>query len=733
MTHSFRFKPLTLLVLQALTFAAYAQESGSDAQVITVFGQGQTRQLQKLTSRDLTEALPGSSPLKILEKLPGVSFQSADPFGAYEWSTRFSVRGFNQNQMGFTLDGIPLGDMSYGNNNGLHISRAISSENIRGVNLSQGSGAVGTASTSNLGGTVQFLSKDPSDTMGGTFAQTFGSNSTFRTFVRFDTGLLPSDTKISASLTRHRSNKWKGDGGQDLDQFNSKLVQRFGDNKLSIFYNHSDRKEIDYQDTSLEMTKRLGYRWDNYAPDFQRAVNAARGVYKGAETSIDDAYYQASGLRKDDLAGATLDLKLAESATLKTSLYHHRNVGQGHWYTPYVATSPTMPISIRTTEYSIGRDGVISDLTLDLGRHTINTGFWVERSLHSVTRNYYAVIDDRDTNSYLSNPFRTDFRQNYVTTTTQFYAQDTVSMLDDKLKLNFGFKSPKVAIDSSSVIGTRAAGSVVAKKSFLPQIGLNYALTRDTELFTSLAQNMRAFSPGIGGVFSQSQASFNASSASLQPETSITLEGGYRFKSGGFNGSVAAYHTEFKDRQLGVTNCPAIVGCAPTFGNVGKVVTNGIEAAAELKLAPQWSWFNSLTYNDSKYKSDYLDRGVVATSGKQVVDAPKLMFDTELSYENEQWFARTNAKFTDKRYYTYLNDASVPQFWLMNLSTGYKLKSIGGLKDVAIQFNVNNLLNKNYFSTIGSNGFSKSDPNGSSQTLLVGAPRQMFLTIGGKI
>ena len=36
-----------------------------------------------------------------------------------------NIRGFNQNQLGFTLDGVPLGDMSYGNTNGLHISRAI--------------------------------------------------------------------------------------------------------------------------------------------------------------------------------------------------------------------------------------------------------------------------------------------------------------------------------------------------------------------------------------------------------------------------------------------------------------------------------------------------------------------------------------------------------------------------------------------------------------------------------
>ena len=51
---------------------------------------------------------------------------SSDPFGAYEWATRISVRGFGQEQLGFTLDGVPLGNMAYGNDNGLHISRAIS-------------------------------------------------------------------------------------------------------------------------------------------------------------------------------------------------------------------------------------------------------------------------------------------------------------------------------------------------------------------------------------------------------------------------------------------------------------------------------------------------------------------------------------------------------------------------------------------------------------------------------
>ena len=124
---------------------------------------------------------------------------------------------------------------------------------------------------------------------------------------------------------------------------------------------------------------------------------------------------------------------------------------------------------------------------------------------------------------------------------------------------------------------------------------------------------------------------------------------------------------------------------------------------------------------------------LVDIAGKQVVDSPKLMFKTELSYETPQWFGRVGGKYTDKRFYTYSNDASVPAYWVMNLSTGYKQKNLGGIKDFSIQLNVENLLNKQYFSTIGSNGFQTFDPTGTAQTLLSGAPRQLFVTVSGKI
>lgn len=78
-----------------------------------------TRSEQSVGHTQLQRILPGVSPLKALQILPGVVFNNADPWGNNEQNSSLFIHGFNQNQLGYTLDGIPLGDQAYGNYNGL--------------------------------------------------------------------------------------------------------------------------------------------------------------------------------------------------------------------------------------------------------------------------------------------------------------------------------------------------------------------------------------------------------------------------------------------------------------------------------------------------------------------------------------------------------------------------------------------------------------------------------------
>ena len=703
--------------------AANAQQP-ADLATVQIFGQGQARQVQNITRDDLAAALPGASPLKTLEKLPGVSFQSADAHGSYEWSTRFGIRGYSQGQLGFTLDGVPLGNMSYGNNNGLHISRAISPENLRQVELSQGTGDVGIASTSNLGGAVQFHSADPAGQQAVSAAQTVGSHHTNRTFLRFDSG-----NGWYASALRQHAEKWRGSGPQDLKQFNARSLHRVGDFSLRSFYSYADRAETDYQDMSPDMLRRLGWMWDNYAPDWERSLLAARGIFSGNVNNLDDAYFAARGLRKDHLAYAVLEYgpqsgPWAGGATI----YYHRNEGQGHWYTPYTPTSASDPISIRTTEYGINRRGLQAHATRSSGRHTITAGAWFEQNTHELARRFYAATGPEDTNRFLDNPFLTGFAQSFRVRTTQFHLQDRMRFLDDRLTLVAGVKHPSVTIDATSINAARAAGRLQAKKGLLPQLGVNFDYSKELDFFASAARNMRAFEAGVYGQFSQSQEAFDLGGAKLRPETSLSVDAGVRYQRSNVAASLAVYSTAFRDRLLSVATCAGVVGCPNTVVNVGKVASRGLEGAVHWTPVRHWSWFNSMTFNDSRYQSDYFDQGkLVPVDGKRAVDTPRLMWHTEAAYDDKRWFARLAGKYTGARYYSFLNDARVPPFTVWNLSAGYRWQGW------SIQVQLGNLGNKRYFSTAGSNQFVASDPGGAFPTLLTGAPREIFISVSGKL
>ncbi|PTT12497.1 TonB-dependent receptor plug domain-containing protein, partial [Caulobacter sp. HMWF025] len=309
--------------------------ANTEVDAVIVIGQGQSRQVQALKDDAIALEAAGSSPLKAIDKLPGVTFQSSDAFGSYEWSTRISIRGFNQNQLGFTLDGIPLGDMSYGNHNGLHISRAITSENIGRLELAQGAGSLATASTSNLGGTLQFFSRNPSEAFGAQTNVTVGSDNMYRLFGRVDTGAIEAlgGLRGYVSVADQSTDKWKGGGEQKQRQYEIKAVLPLGEGDLTAFYNRSERREQDYQDLSFEMIKRLGRNWDNTQPNWALAVAAGRAYLTGGTlpapfATVDDAYYSGAGIRDDNLYGASLNLPINDMVKLNATAYGHTNEGQ---------------------------------------------------------------------------------------------------------------------------------------------------------------------------------------------------------------------------------------------------------------------------------------------------------------------------------------------------------------------------------------------------------------------
>lgn len=719
--------------------AADTAAAGTDDTEIVVYGRGEIRSVAEVGAKDIALTTPGSSPFKAIEKLPGVNFQSADPFGAYEWSTRISLRGFNQNQLGFTLDGIPLGDMSYGNTNGLHISRAIISDNIGTVRVSQGAGALGTASTSNLGGTIEFLSRQPSDKFGIAANATYGSAETVRAFVGVDTGDL-GGLRASLSYAHLDAGKWKGVGAQRSNQVNAKATYDFGNSgKITGFVNFSDRKENDYQDLSLDQISRLGYNNDNISNNFALARQIAKAYQTGTPfpapyQTVDDVYYDAGGLRRDWLTGLKVEGKLAEGLTASLQGYYHHNKGQGSWFTPYTPSPGTdNPISFRTTEYKISREGIIGNLAYETGKNKIAASIWYENNDFDQARRFYAVtgttVPSTTALTYQSNPFFTQWYNAFKTKTVQISLQDTFE-LSDQFSVSAGFKGNSVKLEASQIAVTnaRATGNIKNEDFFQPQFGILYKIDDRNELYANYTENQRAFTAAATGAspFATTQTGFDfiLAKGSLRPETSKTVEGGYRFGAGSLRGVVAVYYVDFSNRLIATSAGTGIQGNPTVLDNAGSVRSLGVETGLTWKIAPPVTLTASYAYNDSTYRADV---GANMLRGKTVVDSPKNIANLEFAFDQAGFYARGNVNYMSKRYFTYTNDQSVPGRALVDAKIGYRFTSSNQwMNGLGIEGSVTNLTDKTYIATIGSNGYGFV---GDNQTLLTGAPRQWFVTV----
>ena len=153
---------------------------------IVVTGKRTTRSVVTLEGSEIQRILPGVSPLN------------------NEQNISLFIHGFNAQQLGYTLDGVPLGDQTYGNYNGLSPQRAVISENVGSVTLASGAGDLGTASTSNLGGTIDTFTSAPKPEPGIALQQTIGSHEAYRTYVRVDSGPFGAGNSLYLSGVRQR-------------------------------------------------------------------------------------------------------------------------------------------------------------------------------------------------------------------------------------------------------------------------------------------------------------------------------------------------------------------------------------------------------------------------------------------------------------------------------------------------------------------------------------------------
>lgn len=703
-----------------------------------------------MTARDIEKFVPGTNPLKVIAQQPGVLLTAADPMGQDSWATQLYVRGFFQDQIGFTLDGIPLGELTYRNYNGLGINQAISPDNISRMDVSQGAGAVDTPSTNNLGGAISFVSMDPTRKRQIDISQTFGSNSAFRTFVRLNSGdLNASGTRFFVSYARSNSEKWKGSGPLFDQKVNAKLVQPIGENsEISAFFDWDDQQYLSYQDLSLNYLHTLGPRLDNFYPNYKGAYLAAQGIFTNGQDKsndpLDAMFYDSSAIARDYLGGLKAHITLADNLTWDSVAYGHSNLGWGGYASPFASSPNGAPLRYQEHQGSIARYGFTTGVTYQIAHNTINSGVWYENNRYMM--DYFAyqmplLGEGKPLNPLSMSSFRNPIGQlwgtTYNTNTFEYHLQDTYRILKN-LSVHAGFRSMLVTTHGGATANDVAytgqselpSGSLTAAAAFLPHISANWRFLPGHELYFDISQNKRAYAQGgyqMGQAWGvTNQATFHELQKTIKPESDWAYELGYRYNSNLISASLNLYRVNFFNRLQSMASA-SIVDPVSTVVNVGSVTMNGVDAAFTIRPIKNLSIYNSISYNDSRYGTDITSAGVVYhQAGKKVVNYPDFMYKAGVDYTYKRMSAHFDVNYIGKRYLSYMNDTSVPGYWLANLGAKYQLGTKGFLKNMTFEFNVYNLFNSSYISTMGENG---NPFMGDYQSFMIGAPRQYFGTV----
>jgi iron complex outermembrane receptor protein len=272
----------------------------------------------------------------------------------------------------------------------------------------------------------------------------------------------------------------------------------------------------------------------------------------------------------------------------------------------------------------------------------------------------------------------------------------------------------------------------------LPNVGVNYRLGERGQVFGSYAESTSL--PRTDNLYTVFRlADGSVGNSTVQPETSRTFEGGYRYQGGPVIFSASAWATQFKNRIVSSYDQENNVFIDR---NVGSVKQWGFDAGLGFSPDEKLNTYFSVSYNDSEvqdnvnvggtaiYPGAGLPAGIAPTKGKALVETPHLTFSNRLEYEViEGLTLGAQTKYVGSRWVTDVNDLKVPSYITTDLDAKYTLEKFG-YKNSSIQLNVINVFDKNYYGSLGSQTSANPAAPGYGRPFAqIGAPRTVTVTL----
>jgi iron complex outermembrane receptor protein len=686
----------------------------------------------------------------MLESLPGFNVQANDALGMYEFGNSVSVRAFSFRQIGFVLDGIPLGRSDqFG---GSPIYRYVDNENLQRVTASSGAGDVALPSYASLGPIVSYSTIRPPAEAGIGASQTVGSDSLRRTAVRIQSGEHAGFSGY-ASASWINGDVWRGPGYFDRDHYEGKVRYGFADD-TSLTLQATRNDYFDYDSPAINRNQYWGVANDVFGRSgrdfaYLGTVPVLTQTTPGVQFSnvnYNQYFKQAINSRTDTLYGLTLDSPLSEAWSVRSTAYYEDKKGYGVSPEAYatslasynaerlIVAGLTAPRGLQYGLSTVGGDrrGLNTLLRFDQGVHAVSATVWVERDqYHRTQARYNQQNGSPDGTPLLNEPVHLQRDYRSTRDSLQLSVKDVISLADDRLKLDIGAKALDIEYEIS---GYRNPADYINRRQptlkdtwrdrFLPQVGAVYDLTRRDQIFISYSENL-ALPQGADDIFSLA----SPLAPGPQAERARNWELGVRANRPTFNAALAAYHTSFDNRlQSFASLVPGSTTTETFFQNVGGVKSYGLELSGQWKpaLLGGKAYFNTnASWNKAQFEDSY---STLAIKGNDVPDFPRFAFQGGVTWEVlPAALLNVSARYIGSRYSNFTNTEQIGGYAVFNgyLELGEGLK-FGPLQSVKLRLNVDNIFDRDYLGTINAT-------TNTVATFRPGPPRTFQLTLSAKL
>ncbi|AQS89550.1 TonB-dependent receptor [Neoasaia chiangmaiensis NBRC 101099] len=712
-----------------------------------------------VTAEYISKQTPGLNPMQLIEMLPGVNTTSTDPLGLS--GGQMSMRGLNQTQIGFTLEGFPINDIgSYA----VYPQEIVDSENLRTINVAQGSADLDSPHISATGGSVDMYLRDPAEHFGGTVDGSYGSYNARRIFGRVDTGYIGhSNLKGFVSFSAATEHSWRGPGGQNKLHGETKWIDSWGDgNVVSFSLVGNQSRGVLFPTTSLEKFQQLGI-YNTYSATWDK---------NNPNSSANGNYYQLHRNPFTNIyASAPSTFKLTDNLTLtETPYFWYGNGNGGGAYNTYLsgyqygatrengsigqynASNTKSMLLYNPSNTQTYRPGAVTKLTLHTGINRLMVGYWFEYSKQAQT-GPYSLIDPENGRPYdelgggqnlvLANGQTAEYRDTLTQTRIHtMFIDDSISLLHDRLTIDGGLKYTVVNRQGHNMLPDTSTGPYIngSWQEPLPAVAIRYRINNENQLFASSTTNFRIpqnSSLYDSGTYYKNGGYGTKANPNVKPEVSISEEFGWRYQGPTVMSSLTYFHYNFTNRlYTQVVVPPDNPGAYYSRSiNGGGSHADGVDFEIGTRpilyhLRPYFSaeYVNART--DSNVSAGGSSSDFVFSKGKFAPQTPKYQFGFHLDYDDGHLFAGYGLKYVAKQYSTFVNDQQIPDYLTMNVNAGYRFRNVGPFKAPTLRLNIQNITDRHYLGFVNgtaanayrARGVYGSNLNGSSTTFLVASP-----------